>query len=473
MSGNRWLAVGLLGLALIFGWRAPARAETTVFSGNIVLAQPLTLSPSPITPVFNTITTFTGYTGPFPFISQSFYVAASGNYSFNLLTPVIANGIYVLRGTFAPNQSANPSTPLANFIVFQQALTNSTVTATLQAGEQYSFLGVFGGGLASPYTVTVTGPGILCATICFDLNSLPRLAQATADLLALRTASLVGPLGYDCDVFDRNGFCIAVGGRVTSAGSSGDGAGTLVGAYRLGGGFRAGFLIEMRGRQDLPSSVRAHDDTPVLGAFVAYSARPDGTGLQARVSSAFEHGRVGLVRFDSVTGGVIAVGAANLDSLGLAAHVGWGFPLSGVAALNGWTITPHVGVRYTDVTRAAYSEPGATSVASYETAFERLFTATAGVRVAGQITDRIGASLGIGGEVDLDRWARGLLATIPGAVVGIGAGNTGNRVRANATAGLSFALTPTQRIAADVIVRQEAFGGDPSVTAVASWRVGF
>ncbi len=157
---------------------------------NLTVSQPLSKAPGPITPVFAIITNFTGYTGPFPFITGSFFVEADGNYSANLRSPAISNGFYLLRGIFSPS-TGTPTTPLSNFIVFSQQLTNTVISGvSLQAGVQYSYVFIFSTG-NSPVDFTITGPG----PIHFGL--VPQITSSPATNVTTTGATLGGNITSD------------------------------------------------------------------------------------------------------------------------------------------------------------------------------------------------------------------------------------------------------------------------------------
>lgn len=101
-------------------------------------------------------TTFTSYTGTsFPFAMGTFQVGSTGNYSLAVGGISSGVGLFVVQGTFAPNASADPSTPLANVLAGTQAPATIPSIA-LQAGVQYTFLVVVSSGSGTG-TVAITG----------------------------------------------------------------------------------------------------------------------------------------------------------------------------------------------------------------------------------------------------------------------------------------------------------------------------
>ena len=146
---------------------------------------------------------------------------------------------------------------------------------------------------------------------------------------------------------------------------------------------------------------------------------------------------------------------------------------------NSTLATPYIGLRYTDVTRGSYTEATTTDVTSplsYASNYQRQTTATTGMRFAGQLTDVIGYQVGIGGEYDVGRSANHYSGTssITGLeTFSVNTNTTINRIRANASAGLSYAIDKSQKLITSVSVRQQAYSSQPSVTATAGYQISF
>lgn len=190
MMTSRMLRAAMLGCTALYAAQTvpvPARADTVTLNTNMVVTQPTSRAPAPITPVFATITNFTSYTGPFPFITGTFRVGSSGLYSGTLNSPAISNGWYVLRGQFFPS-TGTPSNPLSDFIVFRQALTNTQIdNIQLTAGQLYSYLFIFSTG-NSAVTWTLTGPGCIVFTGFCGAFVSQGLTNGTQNQLAVANA---------------------------------------------------------------------------------------------------------------------------------------------------------------------------------------------------------------------------------------------------------------------------------------------
>ena len=142
--------------------------------------------------------------------------------------------------------------------------------------------------------------------------------------------------------------------------------------------------------------------------------------------------------------------------------------------------TPYAGIRYSDATRKGYTEGTVTGTVdfpiTYDAYYQRLTTATAGVRLSGMFSDKVGYQASLGGEYDLAHKASTYsgTSTIPG-LENFALANTGasNRSRVVASAGVHYQLDKTQRLTATVGVRGQAYSSQPSVTTLVGYQVAF
>ena len=317
--------------------------------------------------------------------------------------------------------------------------------------------------------VTLLGPDA-----ANTLASLTRNGFLIRDALTQRAASITNAMDYDCRDFSAQNMCVSFQARYTGFDGMSDGAGVLTAAYRLDNNFRVGAFIDQRAVQTKKTGLDYSGDMPTVGAFLGYSQRVDGTGLQAKLAGASNTGNITATRDTLLANTEAGSGKSSLNSWALAAEMGWG-----VAIGNKLIATPYVGLRYTDVTRGSYSETATvdvTSPLSYSSFYQRQTTAAAGVRFAGLLTDKIGYQVGLGGEYDVGRNANHYSGT--SAIAGletfsVNTNTTTNRMRANASAGLSFAIDKNQKLTTSVSVRQQAYSSQPSVNAMAGYQIGF
>ena len=234
------MAVLLTGAFLCSALATPASAGTKVIPRTI-LPGVTSKAPSPITPVFATITNFTSYTGPFPFVTGTFYVKTTGAYSFNLSSPGVSNGFYILKGKFSPS-TGTPSTPLSNFIVFSQQLTSTTISnVNLQAGQEYSYLEIFSTAAPHTATLTINGPGEICVGAPCEADPKVTTVAAISRFLGARNNQILtnepdagrqvdrlveaGGSGASTGLGETTGFAAAAPGLGLAPAQLGDGPG--------------------------------------------------------------------------------------------------------------------------------------------------------------------------------------------------------------------------------------------------------
>ncbi len=163
--------------------------------------------------------------------------------------------------------------------------------------------------------------------------------------------------------------------------------------------------------------------------------------------------------------------------MGAAVGAELGYAMTWTGAL---TATPYVGLRYTDVARAAYEEGAAAGTVDYPIAFaachQRLGTASLGLRLNGLASETIGYSLAGGVDYYALRSASAYAGT--SAIYGIetfalpGA-TTARRASPVGSAGLFYQIDRNQRMTGTVSVRGQAFSGQPSISVMGGYQAAF
>ncbi|MEJ1937403.1 autotransporter outer membrane beta-barrel domain-containing protein, partial [Nostoc sp. NIES-2111] len=180
------------------------------------------------------------------------------------------------------------------------------------------------------------------------------MADPQAFLLESNWLAMRYALDYDCKLFDVNGVCVAINAQYSSYdgyAEDSEFAGTVSGAVQFGGKFRVGGFLDFRTGPDDYPGVSDVSMMPMFGLFLGYSDAPDGTGVQARVSGAYQHGRADLTHVNLMGEAVRASGDAGLDTWGTAAELGYGYGFG-----NGQVLTPFLGVTYATSQRDSYTD---------------------------------------------------------------------------------------------------------------------
>ena len=306
-------------------------------------------------------------------------------------------------------------------------------------------------------------------------NTKAALADNAATLrntLNARTTVIAGTMDYDCAAFDAYGLCLSFQARYTAMDSVKDGAGVLTTAYRLAPNLRLGGFIDYSVSRQDPTGLKFGDQRPIFGAFLGYG---EALGLQAKLTAAVNPGNVTVTRSNSLPDTEPGSGQAILNTYAIAGELGW------AVALGGSTVaTPYGGLRVTEASRGAYGEAKVVDVVdfpiSYAAYSQRLTTATAGLRLKGQLSDQVGYQLGLGGEYDLAHKADNYSGT--SAIQGLlsfDLPNDGgsNRFRAIGSAGLFYQIDKTQRLTSNVSVRGQAYSSQPAVNVMGGYQAAF
>ena len=313
----------------------------------------------------------------------------------------------------------------------------------------------------------VAGPDVANTTSALAANGV-KLRNA----MVQRSAALTGMMDYDCPAFDQYGVCLSFQERQSGVGTLSDGSGLLTAAWRLSPTVRLGGFIDQGVANKTPTGLTISAQRPVFGAFVGFAQQADGTGLQGRVSAALNADEAIMTRDKSLADTEAGSGKARLDAAAAGAEIGWGVALNETAKA-----TPYAGLRYTRVTRAAYSESSAPGVVdfplSYDPVHQRLGTATTGLRFSGIAYDRIGYQLGVGVEYYIYRAASAYSGTssIPGLdPFSLPLAGAAHRSSAVGSAGLFYQIDKAQRLTASASLRGQAYGSQPVATVLLGYQ---
>ncbi len=168
------------------------------------------------------------------------------------------------------------------------------------------------------------------------------------------------------------------------------------------------------GRSSLgPGGVQSGYNNVTFGGFAGYYANPDRTCLQAKISGAYNPGKVTVTRplLESTEAGM---GTAGLNCSGVYGEIGWGLGFAKT-----FIATPFMGIRGIDISRNGYSESYNAAVQfpiSYNSYYERVLTGIAGGQIKAAITDRLNFQAGFWAELDVRRSANSYSgwSSIPG-----------------------------------------------------------
>jgi hypothetical protein len=303
------------------------------------------------------------------------------------------------------------------------------------------------------------------------------LGGPTQYLLDQNALLLRYALTYDCNVFDKDGVCVGANatfgqfGPDSDDGMSDAGAllGTLIAAKRFGSQFRVGLFTQFgRVDDDDDESVDVTFRMPMLGAFVGFSEDPDGEGLQARISAAYEQGEADYSRTALLGPAATIKSDGDFRTYGAYGEFGWGYGFG-----NGTVLTPFLAIAASESTRDGYDESGPNGF-SYDDFSVTQVTGLAGLRLKGMLgedfTYRLGAAVEHDFTYDVDAY------TILGDDFGSSSYSSDmgpSEWRMSGTAGISYLISPNKEIMLDGYVSQFSDDDSLNFAVSAGFRFGF
>jgi hypothetical protein len=306
-------------------------------------------------------------------------------------------------------------------------------------------------------------------------QSLVNTAASLQNTFALQNTVLVNSFAYDCNHFGENDVCISAGGRntaVAAANGLNNTSALLIAAYRPHPNYRIGAYADQNlSVSNAGSTVNLANNTPLIGLFAAWNQSLDGTGAEVKVSAAYGQKNA------TVTRGVVGSsdpgsGSSQLASQGAQVTVKYG-----LSAADNITVSPYVGLRYTQNNMGGYSEASSATVTApltYSALNTNATTALVGVgssyRVAPAVTTY--ASAGIETDMNTANGSySGTSPTIPN-LTPVNFNASPVKTRPTATLGAYYDLAKNQRLGLTGIYRQESYQAVSTTTVMATYTVG-
>ena len=289
--------------------------------------------------------------------------------------------------------------------------------------------------------------------------------------LAVQNAALVNSFFYDCDTFDARGICVSVGGRYTSDnGDANTTAGLLIGAYRFSPNFRLGAYVDQALANNTATGVDLSSSVPLLGLFGVWQSQVDGLGLAVKVSAAYGKQDATITR-QRINGTQAGEGSTNLTGQGAQVMTSYG-----LRATSKTIVSPYLGLRYTQGKTDGYSESANANVTaplSFGGTSTDLTTLFGGIAVRHQLSESWTVSASAGVETDLNNPSNTVTVEGLNQLADVTYGGNTVQTRAVFSAGVSFAVTKTQRIGLNYVFRQSPYEGINTNSVFLNYTIGF
>jgi hypothetical protein len=274
---------------------------------------------------------------------------------------------------------------------------------------------------------------------------------------------------YECNLFDKNGVCVSVGGRYTAASSpsSETTSGVLVLGYKATANVRVGAFVDETVSSSMPAGIQLNNRFPLMGLFGVWNQNKDGMGWQVKLANAYQSKGIDITR--DVTGTSEAgKGSTKITTESYVGELSYAFNY-GTSTL----LRPYLALRYTNIEQDGYTETGVTTPLTYASLKDRSTSALLGVKANHQLAPRINLTGSLGIEQDLEHKVDNYVAS---GIAGLTSENFNddlNRTRPVASVGAYYEVAKGQRLSAEVYYQELAFQRTGSTTAYINYMVGF
>ena len=297
-------------------------------------------------------------------------------------------------------------------------------------------------------------------------------ASGMRNIFSLLTSYANPGLSYDCSVFDKNGICVAVSGRTTMVSSSDvtSYSGILTAAYKIDPKIRIGGFVEQLASDIDTGGVKLQNNAPDFGVFGVWQEREDAEGFKFR--AAYRYGKKDMTITRAQIGTAEAgTGNSQLTAEGLQLTLSNGFRVAPTVVLS-----PYAGIRYVNIGRNAYTENASDSVTApltYDKLSQELSSALLGANIDAWLAPQLTLNVSAGIEHDFNQNIGKYQGSGVDGLTPLQFGDDGNRTRAVAAAGLTYAIDKTQAVSARVFYREEAYASISTTTGLLTYSAGF
>jgi hypothetical protein len=313
---------------------------------------------------------------------------------------------------------------------------------------------------------------VVTASTADTQQSLVNTTSVLQGIYTLQNTVLANSFSYDCAVFGRNDVCVSAGGRNTAVQAEGinNTSGLLIAAYRPHPSFRFGAYADQNLSTNSPSgTVRLGNNTPLLGLFAAWSEQPDGTGAEVKVSAAYGKKNATVTRTVVGTSDP-GTGSSSLTSQGFQVTGLYGF-----GVMEDATVSPYIGIRYTQNNMGGYTEAASASVTtplSYSALNTNATTALAGVGASYRFIPEAAAFASAGVETDTNTNNGTYLVTGITGLTPLSFNANPVKTRPTTSLGAYYDMEKNGRIGITGIYRQEPYKAVSTTTVMATYAIG-
>lgn len=298
----------------------------------------------------------------------------------------------------------------------------------------------------------VIDPGNTVIDTGNTITALNQTAAQAWNVLDMRNAQLQMLMREDCQV-ETASYCIGTGTSYLNNRGAREAAANLTLGLRLSPLWRLGFNLNQGLDASLPSNYKSSSHVPGVGLFAQFNTRKDGMGWQMRLAAAYQQSKVDIRR-KQLLNTEAGTGRADIKGKAVSVEGSRRFALP-----DDLMVEPYAALRYSNISRSAYSETGDIAFGGDYAAMGRI---TSSVDAGLRITKRLGAQLDLSLDAGLTRDLAVSQRNFRVAMDYVGKLNraSGQDKRTRARLGLRsrYALSTNSAIKAGVHWSQQAYG---------------
>ena len=264
-------------------------------------------------------------------------------------------------------------------------------------------------------------------------------------------------LHYDCNLFNVNGMCIALGGRYTSIDNPNinSSAAVVVLGYKTSNTIRIGAYLDQNINVSNPSMIHIGNKTPLMGAYAVWNNQADQLGYQLRLANTYQDQNITLAT-DA------GRGTSNLNSQSYLAELSYAFK-----ATDKLITRTYFALRNTTLKQDSYLD---NNNLGYSTLKDKSGSVLMGVKLNYQLSDKLTGLGSVGVEQDFYHQVGNYQAT---GIDPVAFNSNIKRTRPVASVGAFYDVTKTQRASATLNYTQLPFQSTSSVTGYFNYTIGF
>ena len=273
-----------------------------------------------------------------------------------------------------------------------------------------------------------------------------------SNAINLQSNAVTNALGNDCAVFGETGACVGVNIGQTKA-STGDlfNGGVTLGK-KINDNWRAGVVTNAPFNNPTIGNV-SQTSNPAYGAFATWTKDQ----LSVQGSAAFNQGDLTITRNGPETG----VGKSTVSNNAYQLKGSYSIPVDETV-----TVTPYIGVRYTESNYGGYTETGPVFPLTVDSTKRTSTSILAGATVTKQIDEKLSGNVSLGLTQNLS----GQSATFKGTSEIAGLTTFNNAIPSNGKtnpsigAGLSYSIDKDTKVGANI--GWQAKGSNADITSI-------